>query len=84
MVCVFCKIPALTECSDRHVQLWKFIRGAVSKSGTMLVTIPAIHESLEKAKVELDLGSWVSEVPLVYPADDDLENLQDVHLYKVL
>ena len=48
------------------------------------MAIPALHESLEKAKVELDLGKWVEEVPLVYPADEDLENLQDVHLYKVL
>jgi len=70
--------------SERHAQLWKFIRGAVSKSGAMLVTIPALHESLEKAKVDLDLGKWVEEVQIVYPSDEDLENLQDVHLYKVL
>lgn len=69
--------------SERHTQLWKFMRGAVSKKGALLVTIPALHESLEKAKVSLDLGKWVEEVPLVYPSDQDLENLQDVHLYKV-
>lgn len=70
--------------SERHAQLWKFIRTSVCKSGTRLVTIPALHESLEKAKVKLDLKGWVKEVPLVYPAGDDLENLQDVHLYTVL
>lgn len=70
--------------SERHEQLWKFIRSSVCKKGAKLVTIPALHESLEKAKVNLDLKNWVQEVPLTYPAGDDLENLQDVHLYTVL
>lgn len=70
--------------SERHAQLWKFIRNSVSKSGGKLVTIPALHESLEKAKVSLDLKNWVKEVPLIYPSGDDLENLQDVHLYTIL
>ena len=85
------------EVSERLVELWKFIRSAVRKPGTLLVTIPALHESLEKAKISTDIiKGWVKEVPVDYPHshnhsgdgdgddDEELYDLESVHLYKVL
>lgn len=78
------------EPSEKLSQLWQFIRSAVCKPGSVLLTIPALQESLEKAHVSTDMmKGWVKEIPLEYPSqgddgDEELFDLENVHLYRVL
>jgi hypothetical protein len=74
--------------------IWQFIRTETKKkSGLLLVTLPSLQEQLKEAGLSSAklMRGWVKEVKLEYDAgwfqdlnDDDLEEIKQVHLYKVL
>lgn len=75
-------------------QIWKFIRAETKKKpGLLIVTLPSLQEQLKEANMSASklLRGWVKEVKLDYDAgwfqelnDDELEEIKQVHLYKVL
>ncbi|XP_069494552.1 uncharacterized protein [Ambystoma mexicanum] len=72
---------------DAQISAWTFINSCVCKMGALLVTVPALEESLGKLQTGIDLNHWVEEVQLDYNvylgADTDSEALQNIHLYRV-
>lgn len=75
-------------------QIWKFIRSETKKKpGLLIVTLPSLQEQLKEANMSASkiLRGWVKEVKLDYDAgwfqelnDDELEEIKQVHMYKVL
>jgi chemotaxis methyl-accepting protein methylase len=75
-------------------QIWKFVRTETKKkSGLLLVTLPSLQEQLKEAGLSANklMKGWVKEVKLNYDGgwfqelnDDELEEIKQVHLYKVL
>lgn len=75
-------------------QIWKFVRTETKKkSGLLLVTLPSLQEQLKEAGLSANklMKGWVKEVRLEYDGgwfqdlnDDELEEIKQVHLYKVL
>lgn len=76
----------LTEA--QQASAWNYIIHNVRKQGSLLVTVPSLQESLMGLQINVQLSSWVEEIPLsldVYSQRDiDQEALQQIHLYKVL
>ncbi|KAG8223578.1 hypothetical protein J437_LFUL003042 [Ladona fulva] len=80
---------------EAQVHMWRFLRNTI-KSGTLLVTIPPLEESLQHMKarfaMNLDTGinleEWVRESPPFNADAPGIENLQseidEVKLYVVL
>ncbi|XP_046849865.1 uncharacterized protein LOC124443418 [Xenia sp. Carnegie-2017] len=77
---------------DAQISTWKNIRRNLSKSGSILITIPSLEESLcigDGGKEIMDIHSWL--VPLIVNAndlslnysEDDLQELNMIHFYKV-
>ncbi|XP_004867627.2 uncharacterized protein LOC101712961 isoform X2 [Heterocephalus glaber] len=67
---------------------WEYISCNLRKPGSLLVTVPSLEDSLSGLQTNIQLSSWVEEVPLnydVYPQKDiDKEALKQIHLYKIL
>ncbi|KAM6181918.1 uncharacterized protein O8D03_000377 [Erethizon dorsatum] len=67
---------------------WEYISRNLRKPGSLLVTVPSLEDSLSGLQTNIQLSSWVEEVPLnydVYPQNDiDREALEQIHLYKIL
>lgn len=67
---------------------WDYIIHNVRKQGSLLVTVPSLQDSLLGLKTNLQLSSWVEEIPLnldvCQQTDIDREALAEIHLYKVL
>jgi hypothetical protein len=82
--------------NDLEVQqkIWKFVRAETKKKpGLLIVTLPSLQEQLKEANMSASklLRGWVKEVKLDYDAgwfqelnDDELEEIKQVHMYKVL
>ncbi|XP_019734467.1 uncharacterized protein LOC109521210 isoform X1 [Hippocampus comes] len=70
-----------------QVRTWRFIMQAFRKRGSLLVTVPGLHEALQPLQEPLPAG-WVEELPLDYHVyvgkDADPEDLRQIHLYRVL
>ncbi|CAF89627.1 unnamed protein product [Tetraodon nigroviridis] len=66
---------------------WSFIMQNFRKRGSLLVTVPGLHESLRTLQVVLQPG-WVEELPVdseVYlDRHTDPDSLTQIHLYRVL
>ncbi|XP_061223556.1 uncharacterized protein LOC133219918 isoform X5 [Neopsephotus bourkii] len=75
---------------DRQEQAraWEFVACNVRKTGSLLVTVPSLTESLSKVQTDIQLGQWVEEMQLNYDVyvekDVDREALEQIHLYKIL
>ncbi|CAG2057080.1 unnamed protein product, partial [Timema podura] len=69
---------------DKQADMWRFLRSTV-KPGTILVTIPALHQVLVLDQAGIDLSQWVEEIPLhnVHAVTMDKEDLEDVKHYRV-
>nr|CAD7442103.1 unnamed protein product [Timema bartmani] len=69
---------------DKQADMWRFLRSSV-KPGTILVTIPALHQVLVLDQAGIDLSQWVEEIPLhnVHAVTMDKEDLEDVKHYRV-
>ncbi|KAL7309677.1 hypothetical protein PS15m_010528 [Mucor circinelloides] len=75
-------------------QIWKFVRAETKKkSGLLLVTLPSLQEQLKEAGMSASklMRGWVKEVKLDYDGgwfqdlnDDELEEIKQVHLYRVV
>ncbi|KAM7322352.1 uncharacterized protein [Alexandromys fortis] len=76
----------LTEA--KQASAWDYIIHNVRKQGSLLVTVPSLQDSLLGLKTNLQLSSWVEEIPLnldvCQQMDIDREALAEIHLYKVL
>lgn len=72
----------------QQASAWNYIIHNVRKQGSLLVTVPSLQDSLMGLEINMQLSSWVEEIPLnfdVYAQRDiDQEALQQIHLYKVL
>ncbi|CEI85924.1 hypothetical protein RMCBS344292_00373 [Rhizopus microsporus] len=79
---------------DVQQQIWKFIRAETKKKpGLLLVTLPSLQEQLKSAGLSASklMKGWVKEVKLSYDQgyfqeinEDELDEIKQVHLYKVL
>ncbi|XP_004584810.2 uncharacterized protein LOC101534855 isoform X1 [Ochotona princeps] len=71
-----------------QARAWEYISHNVRKQGSLLVTVPSLEESLSGLQTNIQLSSWVEELPLnydVYPQMDiDREALEQIHLYRIL
>ncbi|XP_075810629.1 uncharacterized protein LOC142838845 [Microtus pennsylvanicus] len=76
----------LTEA--KQASAWDYIIHNVRKQGSLLVTVPSLQDSLLGLKTNIQLSSWVEEIPLnlgvCQQTDIDREALAQIHLYKVL
>ncbi|XP_004637173.1 uncharacterized protein LOC101582085 [Octodon degus] len=67
---------------------WEYISHNLRKPGSLLVTVPSLEDSLSGLQTNIQLSSWVEEIPLnydMYPQNDmDREALEQIHLYKIL
>ncbi|XP_037098310.1 uncharacterized protein zgc:109986 [Syngnathus acus] len=72
---------------DQQVRAWRFIMRTLRKQGSLLVTVPSLHDALHPLREALPAG-WVEELPLDYHVyvgkDADPEDLRQIHLYRVL
>ncbi|XP_008312842.1 uncharacterized protein LOC103381983 [Cynoglossus semilaevis] len=71
----------------KQVRAWEFIIQNFRKSGSLLVTVPSLQESLDALQEALPTG-WVEELPVDYDVyvdkDADPDALRLIHLYRVL
>ncbi|KAM5235264.1 uncharacterized protein ACOB6Z_014968 [Ctenodactylus gundi] len=71
-----------------QARAWEYISRNVKKQGSLLVTVPSLEDSISGLQTNVQLSSWVEEMPLsydVYPQMDiDREALEQIHLYKIL
>ncbi|XP_008828000.1 uncharacterized protein LOC103731411 [Nannospalax galili] len=71
-----------------QARAWDYISHNVRKQGSLLVTVPSLEDALLDLQTNIQLSSWVEEVPLSYDAyphkDIDREALEQIHLYKIL
>ncbi|ORZ14494.1 hypothetical protein BCR42DRAFT_329116 [Absidia repens] len=75
-------------------EIWKYIRAQTSKKpGLLLVTLPSLQEQLKEAGLSptKQMKGWVKEIKLDYDGgwfedinEDELEEIKQVHLYKVV
>lgn len=54
---------------DRAEQagMWKCMRQLLTQRGLLLVTVPAVRESVTRAGADVDVDAWLEEMPLSYP-----------------
>ncbi|XP_077477290.1 uncharacterized protein LOC144089916 [Stigmatopora argus] len=72
---------------EQQIRAWRFIMQTLRKPGTLLVTVPSLHDSLQPLEEALPAG-WVEEIPLHYDVfvgkDADTDDLRQIHLYRIL
>ncbi|XP_030574729.1 uncharacterized protein LOC115772555 [Archocentrus centrarchus] len=72
---------------DQQVRAWRFIMQNFRKKGSLLVTVPSLHESLNTLQEVLQ-PAWVEELPVNYDVylgrDTDPDALRQIHLYRVI
>ncbi|CAN9501921.1 unnamed protein product [Ophioblennius macclurei] len=72
---------------SEQIRAWRFIMKTFRRSGSLLVTVPSLQESLGALQEALP-PSWVEELPVDYNVymgkDTDPEALKQIHLYRVM
>ncbi|XP_069391323.1 uncharacterized protein [Paralichthys olivaceus] len=72
---------------SEQIKAWRFIMQNLVKTGSLLVTVPSLQESLDALQEALRPG-WVEELPVDYDVylgrDTDPEALRQIHLYRVM
>ncbi|XP_008275334.1 uncharacterized protein LOC103353920 isoform X2 [Stegastes partitus] len=72
---------------SEQIRAWRFIIHSFRKSGSLLVTVPSLQESLSALQEVLQPG-WVEELPVDYGVylgrDADPDSLRQIHLYRVM
>ncbi|XP_022621872.1 uncharacterized protein LOC111237171 [Seriola dumerili] len=72
---------------SEQVRAWRFIMQNFRKTGSLLVTVPSLQESLDALQEALRSG-WVEELPVDYNVylgrDTDPDALRQIHLYRVM
>ncbi|KAG1468752.1 hypothetical protein G6F56_003653 [Rhizopus delemar] len=79
---------------ETQQKIWKFVRTETKKKpGMLLVTLPSLQEQLKSAGLSASklMKGWVKEVKLNYDegwfqeiSEDELDEIKEVHLYRVL
>lgn len=71
-----------------QVRAWRFIMTNFRKTGSLLVTVPSLQESLSALQQEALQPGWVEELPVDQDTylgrDTDPDSLRQIHLYRVL
>ncbi|XP_072031479.1 uncharacterized protein [Amphiura filiformis] len=72
-----------------QIKIWKFLREVLQTKGMLLVTVPSLAESLQHLQTDIDLDSWVRQIPLDYtdfvlPNEEDRDQLERICLYEVI
>uniref|UniRef100_A0A3B4XFL2 Zgc:109986 n=2 Tax=Seriola lalandi dorsalis TaxID=1841481 RepID=A0A3B4XFL2_SERLL len=72
---------------SEQVRAWRFIMQNFRKTGSLLVTVPSLQESLDALQEALRSG-WVEELPVDYNVylgrNTDPDALRQIHLYRVM
>ncbi|CAG5866941.1 uncharacterized protein ACNS7B_000135 [Menidia menidia] len=72
---------------EEQVRAWTVIMQTFRRTGSLLVTVPSLQESLSSLQM-LQQPGWVEELPVDYDvylgSDIDPEALRQIHLYKVI
>ncbi|XP_026196323.1 class I SAM-dependent methyltransferase [Anabas testudineus] len=70
-----------------QLRAWRFIMQNFRKTGSLLVTVPSLQESLSALQEALQ-PDWVKELPVDYNVylgrDTDPDALKQIHLYQVI
>ncbi|KAG8013019.1 hypothetical protein GBF38_021197 [Nibea albiflora] len=73
---------------SEQVRAWMFIMENFRKKGSLLITVPALQDSLNALQQEELQPGWVEELPVDYDVylgrDVDPEALRQIHLYRVI
>ncbi|XP_028251356.1 uncharacterized protein LOC114427465 isoform X2 [Parambassis ranga] len=72
---------------SEQVRAWRFIMQTFRRTGSLLVTVPSLQDSLNALQEALQPG-WVEELPVDYDVylsrDTDADALRQIHLYRVM
>ncbi|XP_034431685.1 uncharacterized protein zgc:109986 isoform X1 [Hippoglossus hippoglossus] len=72
---------------SEQIKAWRYIMRNLVKTGSLLVTVPSLQESLDALQEALRPG-WVEELPVDYDVylgrDTDPDALRQIHLYRVM
>ncbi|XP_053700510.1 uncharacterized protein zgc:109986 [Synchiropus splendidus] len=70
-----------------QVRCWRFIMERFRRTGSLLLTVPSLQESLAQVQEALP-PDWVEELPVDHGVDTaheaDASALKEIHLYRVL
>ncbi|XP_018422551.1 PREDICTED: uncharacterized protein LOC108795757 [Nanorana parkeri] len=73
---------------EEQIKAWIFIMENLRKTGSLIVTVPSLEESLDKLQMNIQLDKWVEKVKLnpdIYlGSETDEETISQFHLYRVL
>ncbi|KAG7238085.1 hypothetical protein INR49_031439 [Caranx melampygus] len=71
---------------SEQIRAWRFIMQNFRKTGSLLVTVPSLQESLDTLQQEALQSGWVEELPVDYDVylgrDTDPDALRQIHLYR--
>lgn len=72
---------------SEQIRAWRFIMKTFRRTGSLLVTVPGLQDSLSALQEALPPG-WVEELPVDYNVylgrDTDPDALRQIHLYRVM
>ncbi|XP_040189172.1 uncharacterized protein LOC120920870 isoform X2 [Rana temporaria] len=73
---------------EKQIKAWTFVMENVRKTGSLIVAVPSLEESLDKLQMNIQLDKWVEKVKLnpdIYTGSEtDEETIRQIHLYRVL
>ncbi|GFT23950.1 uncharacterized protein NPIL_432991 [Nephila pilipes] len=73
---------------EMQKQIWIWLRNTITNSGTILVTVPSMEETLSSLETGIDISSWLKKVPIADPEAvlkmDDQDLLSEVCSYVVI
>ncbi|XP_072284529.1 uncharacterized protein [Pyxicephalus adspersus] len=73
---------------EGQIRAWVFIMENIKKTGSLIVTVPSLEESLHKLQMNIQIDKWVEKVTLSPDIDlgseTDEESIREIHVYRVL
>lgn len=73
---------------EKQIKAWTIVMENVRKTGSLVVAVPSLEESLDKLQMNIQLDKWVEKVKLnpdIYTGSEtDEETIRQIHLYRVL
>ncbi|KAL5009307.1 hypothetical protein ScPMuIL_014888 [Solemya velum] len=79
--------------TDVQERLWCFLSEKIRRSGTLLITIPSIEESLQHLTTSIDVTTWIKPVDISEKLkhasirlgnSDEMSELDGIFMYQVL
>lgn len=72
---------------ETQKQIWTWLRNNITISGTILITVPSLEETLSSLETGIDISSWLRKIPITDPVAalkmDDQDLLSEICSYVV-